>query len=181
MPSTVILQRGCGAFWSTLHVVACSHWNSCWFVWQFSSHGFPNSIHLMFWLYHLEVCKWCCLQFWPSAAKNMFWQVKQSGLEMKATQSELDLSYQQHYQDVCYPWSLWVSCSRSYPGHVLPQWSHTIYVIVWFHYFPYTTLTNSAIPLCSLLKFVLYLDICNLNPISISCYSADLGGRKISW
>jgi hypothetical protein len=78
----------------------------------------------------------------------------------------------------CYPWGLWVSWSRSYPGHVLSQWSHTIYPIVWFHYFPCTTLTNSAIPLCSLLKFVLYLDICNLNPISISCYSADLGGRK---
>jgi hypothetical protein len=30
----------------------------------------------------------------------MFWQVKQPGLEMKATQSQLDLSYQQHYQDV---------------------------------------------------------------------------------
>ncbi len=29
--------------------------------------------------------------------------MKQSGLEMKATQSELDLSYQQHYQDVVIP------------------------------------------------------------------------------
>jgi hypothetical protein len=33
----------------------------------------------------------------------MFWQVKQPGLEVKATQSELDLSYHQHYQDVVIP------------------------------------------------------------------------------
>ncbi|CAK9217314.1 unnamed protein product [Sphagnum troendelagicum] len=39
----------------------------------------------------------------PSEAMYMKLTVKQPGLEMKATQSELDLSYQQRYQDVVIP------------------------------------------------------------------------------
>jgi glucose-6-phosphate 1-dehydrogenase len=39
----------------------------------------------------------------PSEAMYMKLTVKQPGLDMKATQSELDLSYQQRYQDVVIP------------------------------------------------------------------------------
>lgn len=91
----------------------------------------------MFWLYHLEVCKWCCLQFWPSAAKNMF--DRWSNLVWKWKQhSEPDLSYRQHYQDIILkPMSVLLqvlswTCTPSLIPH---YWCHCVISLLSLHNF----------------------------------------------
>ncbi len=169
-------KRGCGALSSTLNVVACSHWNSCWFVWWVSSHCFPNSIHLMFWLYHLEVCKGCCPHFDQVQVKicltgEATWFGNESNTKWAGSVISTALSR------CCYPWSLWTSNS----GHVLPQWPHTIYTVVWFQYFPCTTLINSAIPLCSLPKFFCLWTYAISIPSPSPAIQQIFEGVQISW
>jgi glucose-6-phosphate 1-dehydrogenase len=105
----------------------------------------------------------------PSEAMYMKLTVKQPGLEMKATQSELDLSYQQRYQDVVIP--------EAYERLILDTYSlndPTLFILLC----DFSASLHNFNKLChsSLFPAQIFLsvDICNLIPISISCNSADL-------
>jgi glucose-6-phosphate 1-dehydrogenase len=100
----------------------------------------------------------------PSEAMYMKLTVKQPGLDMKATQSELDLSYQQRYQDVVIP--------EAYERLILdtyilpPQW-------------PLQFLYTDAVLWLQFLCCTLHWQICHLSFVSFLSISLQTAGILI--
>ncbi len=163
-------KRGCRDFSSTLNVVACSHWNSAWFVWWVSSHCFPNSIHLMFGLSSGGLQR-MLPAFWPSAGENMFdrwsnlvWKWKQHKVSWIChINSVIKMLLSLKLMNVLF----WTRTPSMTP--------HYLYccVISVLSLHNFNKLCHSSLFPA---QIFLSVNICNLNPISISCNSADLQG-----